>query len=108
MDVFFLLTGVAAEFLKPRNVTSSASKYYLNTRQLSSSLFLSLSFFFSLNTSFDMTTVNTILAAKYPAKAHALRVAESLKARHGGAGVIYLEAQKTRLIEDSDEDMPFR
>ncbi|KAJ5486363.1 hypothetical protein N7530_000663 [Penicillium desertorum] len=55
-----------------------------------------------------MTTVDTILAAKYPAKAHALRVAESLKARHGGAGVIYLEAQKTRLIEDSDEDMPFR
>ncbi|KGO65015.1 hypothetical protein PITC_042340 [Penicillium italicum] len=55
-----------------------------------------------------MTIVDTILAAKYPAKAHALRVAESLKARHGGAGVIYLEAQKTRLIEDSDEDMPFR
>lgn len=55
-----------------------------------------------------MTTVDTILAAKYPAKAHALRVSESLKARHGGAGVIYLEAQKTRLIEDSDEDMPFR
>lgn len=56
-----------------------------------------------------MTTVDTILAAKYPAKAHALRVAESLKARHGGGvGLIYLEAQKTRLIEDSDEDMPFR
>jgi hypothetical protein len=27
-----------------------------------------------------MTTVDTILAAKYPAKAHALRVSESLKA----------------------------
>ncbi|KAG0156547.1 hypothetical protein PDIDSM_3728 [Penicillium digitatum] len=55
-----------------------------------------------------MTAVDTILAAKYPAKAHARRVAESLKARHGGVGVVYLEAQKTRLIEDSDEDMPFR
>ncbi|KAJ5170665.1 uncharacterized protein N7500_003448 [Penicillium coprophilum] len=55
-----------------------------------------------------MTAIDTILAAKYPAKAHARRVAESLKSRHGGAGIIYLEAQKTRLIEDSDEDMPFR
>ncbi|KAJ5543028.1 hypothetical protein N7461_009031 [Penicillium sp. DV-2018c] len=55
-----------------------------------------------------MTTVDSIIAAKYPAKAHARRVAESLKAQHSGAGAIYLEAQKTRLIEDSDEDMPFR
>jgi Xaa-Pro dipeptidase len=55
-----------------------------------------------------MTTVDAILAAKYPAKAHARRVAESIKARHGGAGAIYLEAQKTRMIEDSDEAMPFR
>ncbi|KAJ5143105.1 uncharacterized protein N7515_001892 [Penicillium bovifimosum] len=54
-----------------------------------------------------MTSIDAILAAKYPAKAHARRVAESLKAQ-GGAGAIYLEAQKTRLIEDSDEDMPFR
>lgn len=74
------------------------------------SFFLLLLFLFSSISkySFNMTTVDTILTAKYPAKAHARRVAESLKARHGGAGVIYLEAQKTRLIEDSDEDMPFR
>lgn len=55
-----------------------------------------------------MATVDSILAAKYPAKAHARRVAETLKARYGDAGVIYLEAQKTRLIEDNDEAMPFR
>jgi Xaa-Pro dipeptidase len=55
-----------------------------------------------------MTSVDTILAAKYPAKAHARRVAESIKTRHGAAGAIYLEAQKTRMIEDSDEAMPFR
>jgi Xaa-Pro dipeptidase len=55
-----------------------------------------------------MTSVDNILAGKYPAKAHARRVAESLRARHGGAGAIYLEAQKTRMIEDSDEAMPFR
>jgi hypothetical protein len=54
-----------------------------------------------------MTSVDSILAAKYPAKAHARRVAEALKA-HGEAGAIYLEAQKTRLIEDNDEAMPFR
>jgi Xaa-Pro dipeptidase len=54
-----------------------------------------------------MTSLDSILAAKYPAKAHARRVAEALKA-HGDAGLIYLEAQKTRLIEDNDEAMPFR
>ncbi|KNG85500.1 peptidase D [Aspergillus nomiae NRRL 13137] len=57
-----------------------------------------------------MATVDDILAGKYPAKSHARRVAQLLQARHGhGApGVIYLEAQKTRLIEDNDEPMPFR
>lgn len=55
-----------------------------------------------------MTSADTILASKYPAKAHARRVAQSIKARHGGAGAIYLEAQKTRLIEDNDEAQPFR
>ncbi|KAJ5527983.1 hypothetical protein N7513_012142 [Penicillium frequentans] len=55
-----------------------------------------------------MASVDAILATKYPAKAHARRVAESLQARHGEAGVLYLEAQKTRFIEDNDETMPFR
>ncbi|KAJ5750862.1 hypothetical protein N7533_007890 [Penicillium manginii] len=53
-----------------------------------------------------MATVDAILAAKYPGKAHARRVAQALKAQDAGA--IYLEAQKTRLIEDNDEAMPFR
>lgn len=52
-----------------------------------------------------MATVDAILAAKYPGKAHARRVAQALKQ---DAGAIYLEAQKTRLIEDNDEAMPFR
>ncbi|PLB47017.1 putative Xaa-Pro aminopeptidase pepP [Aspergillus steynii IBT 23096] len=56
-----------------------------------------------------MSTLEAVLAGKYPAKSHARRVAEHLKARgHDGPGVIYLEAQKTRLIEDNDEPMPFR
>lgn len=54
-----------------------------------------------------MATVDAILAAKYPAKAHARRVAQALQAQ-GDAGAIYLEAQKTRMIEDNDEAMPFR
>ncbi|RAL15023.1 aminopeptidase P family protein [Aspergillus homomorphus CBS 101889] len=56
-----------------------------------------------------MTSLESILAGKYPAKAHARRVAEGLQSRgHGSHGIIYLEAQKTRLIEDNDEAMPFR
>lgn len=56
-----------------------------------------------------MATLEAILAGKYPAKSHARRVAENLKTHgHDGPGIIYLEAQKTRLIEDNDEPMPFR
>ncbi|BCS17988.1 aminopeptidase P family protein [Aspergillus puulaauensis] len=55
-----------------------------------------------------MTSLDTILAAKYPAKAHARRVADGLKALGHSGGAIYLEAQKTRLIEDNDEPVPFR
>lgn len=46
---------------------------------------------------------------KYPAKGHARRVAARIKA--GGfepEGIIYLEAQKTRLIEDNDSPQKFR
>ncbi|KAL2811171.1 putative Xaa-Pro aminopeptidase pepP [Aspergillus granulosus] len=55
-----------------------------------------------------MTSLDAILANKYPAKAHARRVADGLKALGHSGGTIYLEAQKTRLIEDNDEPVPFR
>ncbi|KAL2787473.1 putative Xaa-Pro aminopeptidase pepP [Aspergillus keveii] len=55
-----------------------------------------------------MTSLDAILATKYPAKAHARRVADGLKALGHSGGAIYLEAQKTRLIEDNDEPVPFR
>jgi Xaa-Pro dipeptidase len=55
-----------------------------------------------------MTSLDAILATKYPAKAHARRVADGLKALGHNGGAIYLEAQKTRLIEDNDEPVPFR
>ncbi|KAJ5485342.1 Prolidase pepP [Penicillium diatomitis] len=55
-----------------------------------------------------MASVDEILAGKYPGKAHARRVAQMLKEKNGDVGIIYLEAQKTRMIEDSDEAMHFR
>jgi Xaa-Pro dipeptidase len=56
-----------------------------------------------------MTSIDSILAGKYPAKDHARRVVAYLR-QNGfeGDGVIYLEAQKSRLIEDNDSEEPFR
>ncbi|KAI9815555.1 MAG: hypothetical protein M1827_002689 [Pycnora praestabilis] len=54
-------------------------------------------------------SVDSILTEKYPAKAHANRVAAYLKTKHHSVdGLIYLEGQKTHMIEDNDEPMPFR
>jgi Xaa-Pro dipeptidase len=50
-----------------------------------------------------------VLTGKYPAKEHARRVAEYIKKKNpDSTGVLYLEGQKTRMIEDNDEAMPFR
>ncbi|CAI6337205.1 unnamed protein product [Periconia digitata] len=50
-----------------------------------------------------------VLKGKYPAKEHAKKVAEWLIANGGDkTGTIYLEAQKSRLIEDNDGEAPFR
>ncbi|KAF2180632.1 putative Xaa-Pro aminopeptidase pepP [Zopfia rhizophila CBS 207.26] len=50
-----------------------------------------------------------ILKGKYPAKAHAKKVAQYIVSKGGDAsGTIYLEAQKSRLIEDNDSEAPFR
>lgn len=56
-----------------------------------------------------MVSVDSILASKYPAKAHARRVVEYIKkSKPDAQGVLYLEGQKTRMIEDNDEAQPFR
>ncbi|KAF2636779.1 putative Xaa-Pro aminopeptidase pepP [Massarina eburnea CBS 473.64] len=50
-----------------------------------------------------------VLKGKYPAKEHAKKVAEYIIAKGGDkTGTIYLEAQKSRLLEDNDEAAPFR
>jgi len=51
----------------------------------------------------------TILKGKYPAKAHAKRVADYIRERVPEAsGVLYLESRATKMIEDNDEAEPFR
>ena len=51
------------------------------------------------------STVDAILACKYPAKAHARAVAKYMKKT---SGVIYLEGQKTLYNEDNDGEAHFR
>ncbi len=56
-----------------------------------------------------MVSLESILAAKYPAKAHARRVVDYIKrSKPDVQGVLYLEGQKTRMVEDNDEAQPFR
>lgn len=51
-----------------------------------------------------------ILKGKYPARAHAAKVASYLQSKNpaSASATIYLEGQKTRLLEDNDEPQPFR
>lgn len=53
---------------------------------------------------------DSVLLGKYPAKAHAAKVAAYLQSSLPAAisATIYLEGQKTRLLEDNDEAQPFR
>ena len=63
----------------------------------------------SQNSRATMDAVEAVLTGKYPAKEHARRVVEYIKKKNPDAtGVLYLEGQKTRMIEDNDESMPFR
>ncbi len=56
-----------------------------------------------------MIDVATVLAGKYPAKAHAKAVVKWMRQKNPNVtGVLYLEGQKTRMIEDNDSEAPFR
>ncbi|CAJ2510283.1 Uu.00g061830.m01.CDS01 [Anthostomella pinea] len=53
--------------------------------------------------------VESVLKGKYPAKAHAERVVEYIRSKVPGAtGVLYVEGRADKLLEDSDEPVPFR
>lgn len=55
------------------------------------------------------TNIEVILQGKYPAKAHCRKVASYLTDQGlPRDAVIYLEAQKTRMVEDDDQAMHFR
>lgn len=55
------------------------------------------------------TGVDDILKGKYPAKQHCEAVAKYIKdAIPGAVGVIYLESRKSKRLEDSDQEEPFR
>ncbi|KAF8856598.1 putative Xaa-Pro aminopeptidase pepP [Acephala macrosclerotiorum] len=60
----------------------------------------------------DSARALKVLKGKYPAKEHAKRVVEWMKKNHKGkgevGGMLYLEGQKTRMLEDNDEAAPFR
>ena len=49
---------------------------------------------------FKMTTTEDVIKGKYPAKTHAKKVVEYIKNKGGDmTGTLYLEGQKTRMIE---------
>lgn len=54
--------------------------------------------------------VETVLKGKYPAKSHAKRVVEYIQSKIPDAtsGVLYLEGRADKMLEDSDEPVPFR
>lgn len=52
---------------------------------------------------------DTVLAGKYPAKAHAKRVVDLVREKIPDAnGILYLEGRMTKLLEDNDSPEPFR
>ena len=57
-----------------------------------------------------MSTYESILEGKYPAKAHCQGVAKRLKTDYGEAAptILYLQGQQDKLEEDNDQTVPFR
>jgi hypothetical protein len=57
----------------------------------------------------NMADYEATLKGKYPAKAHARKVVEYMRSKNKDVtGVLYLEGQKTKMIEDNDGEAPFR
>ena len=89
--------SAAARHISRINLSRSAHDLETSTRHLNP------------ETDDKMVDFEAVLKAKYPAKAHARRVIEYIRKKSPHAsGTLYLEGQKTRMIEDNDEPMPFR
>jgi hypothetical protein len=105
------LQSLAASNLRPRRISSEA-RYFLCAKPIHRSAntryYTNTSYKFA-RVDYKMAAGQDILSGKYPAKQHAKRVVEYLKSKHPDAtGVLYLESQKTTMIEDNDEAAPFR
>lgn len=63
----------------------------------------------NISSHYTAERVNEILSGKYPAKAHAEKVASYLRDADSNItdGLIYLESQKARLHEDCDQEGMF-
>jgi Xaa-Pro dipeptidase len=56
-----------------------------------------------------MADYELVLEGKYPAKEHAKRVVEHIRTKVPEvSGVIYLEGRMSKLMEDTDQEEPFR
>lgn len=57
----------------------------------------------------DEQGFDSVLRGKYPAKQHARRVAQLLQEKIPNVkGYLYVEGRKTKFLEDSDSEEPFR
>ena len=89
---------------QPYSIVSSSSRELLNSR-------LKAKEAQTLQTqrTGKMASYETVLKGKYPAKEHARKVVEYLRKKNPDVnGVLYLEGQKTKMIEDNDGEAPFR
>ena len=102
----FLVTKAANRYSKTHHLLINLRTSYRSLpNRLNSS---TLRRFSSFSTTMDRQ--DSILNGKYPAKAHCAKVAAYLKktVKDDGPARIYLQGQKTRMIEDNDEPQPFR
>lgn len=92
--------------------TSRAARYFFSAKLIqytTSARYHTNISYKSASNNYKMAAGQDILSGKYPAKQHAKRVVEYLKSKHPDAtGLLYLESQKTTMIEDNDEAAPFR
>jgi hypothetical protein len=90
-------------FLRPVTFSSSRNQYH---RQFSISQTTQI---VDKPLKLRMADYEAVLKGKYPAKAHAKKVIEWMKKKDPSVnGVLYLEGQKTSMIEDNDSEAHFR
>jgi hypothetical protein len=101
-------TAQPSTTLPKRSCTISTKKRQLSTSKGFPSVILRQSQS-NIQNRANMADYEATLKGKYPAKAHARKVVEYMKSKNKDVtGVLYLEGQKTKMIEDNDGEAPFR